>query len=152
MTEQNRERERPGRARAVTTVGPTVGVLPWRNLTSLDNWRAFVHQAVPVLVPVLVALNMTTQNTALLWVPFVFAIADNVLAAGNTVDNLRRAIYAVLGLLQAGGLVSVLVGAWHPEYVPVTSAALAILSGFLSRFYTPTTTLRAIPAGPIAPR
>lgn len=126
---------------ATTVPQPTAGVLPWRNLTSLENWRAFIHQAVPVLVPVLVAINITTQDVAMMWLPFVFAIVDNVLSAGNTVDKLRRAIYAAAGVLQTGGLLATVLGDFAPDYVTVAGAVLTVLSGFLARFYTPTTTL-----------
>lgn len=135
------QRRKQNRRAAVTVVQPTSGVLPVMNLKSLDNWRAFVHQLVAVVVPVLVTLNIVTENAASAWVPFLFAIADNVLSVGNTVDRVRRAIYATVGVAQAGGLATVLLSSAAPQWIPVTSAGLTILSAFLARFYTPTTTL-----------
>lgn len=126
---------------AVTTVMPTSGVLPIQNLKSLDNWRAFIHQVVPVIVTVLVSIDVVTNDVAMAWIPFVFAIADNVLSVGNTVDNLRKALYAAFGALQAGGLVTILLTNWHPEYIPIASAGIALIAGFMNRFYTPTTTM-----------
>lgn len=129
---------------SVTTVTPIGGVLPVTNLKSLDNWRAFVHQLVAVAVPVIVALNIATENVATAWVPFVLAIVDNVLSAGNTVDKLRRTIYAAVGVLQAGGLATMVLTTFAPDYLQIGNALLAVTSAFLARFYNPTTTL--IPA------
>jgi hypothetical protein len=131
---------------SVTMVEPMKGVLPVANLKSLDNWRAFIHQFVSVIVPVLVALNLTTETQVMAWVPFVFAIADNVLSVGNTTDRIRKAIYAGFGVLQTGGLVTVLLSS-APEYIPIISAVMTVGSAFLARFYTPTTTMQ-LPAEP----
>lgn len=122
-------------------VEPTSGVLPTANLKNRDNWRAFFHQLVAVLVPILVTANVVSENTAAAWVPFVFAIADNILSVGHTADRVRRAIYAGIGVLQAGGLATSLLTTFAPTYVTVGGAALAVVSAFLARFYTPTTTM-----------
>lgn len=122
-------------------VEPTAGVLPVLNLKSLDNWRAFFHQFVAVLVPILVTANVVTQNMATAWVPFVFAIVDNVLSVGNTTDRIRKVVYALVGLLQTGGLLTVILATVAPEYVVVGGAILAVVSAFMARFYTPTTTM-----------
>ena len=121
---------------------PTSGVLPVIRLKSLENWRAFFHQLVGVVVPVLVTMNLATETVIMAWVPFVFAIVDNVLSVGNTVDRLRKTVYAAAGALQVGGLLTVLLSSWNPAYVPIASAVLAMLTAFLARFYTPTTTIR----------
>lgn len=126
---------------ATTKVTAAPGVLPVGNLKSLDNWRAFFHNAVGVLVPILVTLHLTTNDAVTAWLPFIFAIADNILSAGNTVDRVRRAIYAAVGALQAGGLATILLTSVAPTYVPIGSAILAVASSFLARFYTPTTTM-----------
>ena len=126
---------------AQTLVVADGGVLPVANLSNTDNYRAFAHQIVPVIVTMLVTMNVVTDNTATAWVSFVFAIADNLLSVGNTTDRVRRAIYAGVGVLQAGGLLTTLLTDVAPTYVPVASAALAIVSATLSRFYTPTSTL-----------
>lgn len=126
---------------SITLVTPTNG-LPATNLKSLDNWRAFFHNAVGVLVPVMVTANIVSENQATAWIPFLFAIADNILAVGNTADKVRKAIYAGIGILQSGGLVTTLLSSVAPEYVPVGSAVLAVASAFLARFYTPTTTMQ----------
>src|SRR5512139_1347099 len=115
-------------------------ILPAANLRSADDWRAFVHQLVPVAVSVIVALNLAEESTVLMWVPFALALADNLLSAGNTVDKLRRTVYAVVAVLQTGGLVTALVTDFAPAYVPVAGAVLSVLSAFMARFYTPTTT------------
>ena len=117
------------------------GVLPIANLRNLSNWRALVHQIVPVIVSALVTMNIVTGDMATAWVPFVFAIADNLLSVGNAADRVRRAIYAGVGVLQAGGLVTMLVTDVAPAYVPVAGAVLAVASAFLARFYVPTTTI-----------
>lgn len=117
------------------------GVLPVANLRNLSNWRALVHQIVPVIVSALVTMNIVTGDMATAWVPFVFAIADNLLSVGNAADRVRRAIYAGVGVLQAGGLVTMLVTDVAPAYVPVAGAVLAVASAFLARFYVPTTTI-----------
>lgn len=129
------------RGSSTTVVSPISGVLPVLNLKSLDNWRAFTHQVVAVVVPILVTANIVTENQALAWIPFVFAIADNVLSLGNTDDKVRRVIYASVGALQAGGLVTSLVGGFAPDLVPIAGASLSVISAFLARFYTPTTTM-----------
>ena len=95
------------------------GVLPIANLRNIENWRALVHQIVPVIVSALVTMNIVTGDMATAWVPFVFAIADNLLSVGNAADRVRRAIYAGVGVLQAGGLVTMLVTNVAPAYVPV---------------------------------
>ena len=128
-------------SQAITLVSPDSGVLPVTNLKSMDNWRAFVHQVVAVIVPIIVAANIVSENQAVAWVPFVFAIADNVLSVGNTTDRIRRAVYAAVGVLQAGGLLTTLLADFAPEYVPIAGAVLTVLSAFLARFYTPTTTV-----------
>lgn len=122
-------------------VTPSSGVLPVRNLKSVENWRAFFHSLVGVVVPLLVTLNITTSNVANAWIPFVFAILDNVLSVGNTVDKVRKAVYAGAGAIQSGGLLTVLLSSTAPEWIPVGSALLAVGSSFLARFYTPTTTM-----------
>lgn len=137
------------RRAAITVVTPTSGVLPVMNLKNLDNWRAFFHNLVGVLVPILVTANIIDGDQATAWIPFVFAIADNVLSVGNTSDRIRRAIYAGVGVLQAGGLVTTLLTSVAPEYVPIGSAVLAVASAFLARFYTPTTTM--VPAVRVGP-
>ena len=126
---------------AETMVVADGGVLPIANLRNASNWRAFVHQIVPVIVSALVTMNIVTGDMATAWVPFVFAIADNLLSVGNAADRVRRAIYAGVGVLQAGGLVTMLVTDVAPAYVPVAGAVLAVASAFLARFYVPTTTI-----------
>lgn len=122
------------------TLEPTSGVLPVENLKSLENWRAFFHQAVTIIVPVLVVMNVATQSEVTAWLPFLFAVVDNVLSVGNTADRLRRAIYAGIGVLQTGGLITVLFAS-VPQYIPIAGAVLAVGSAFMARFYTPTTTI-----------
>lgn len=125
----------------MTTLEPTKGVLPVTTLSSVDNWRAFFHQLVAVLVPVLVTADIVSENTAKQWVPFVFAIADNILSVGNTTDRIRKTIYAAVGVLQAGGLATALLSSYAPQYVTIGGAVLAVVSAFMARFYTPTNTV-----------
>lgn len=126
---------------ALTLVAPDSGVLPAANLKSLDDWRAFVHQAVPVVVALLVTVDIVGGDLAGAAVPFLFALADNVLSVGNTGDRIRRAIYAGVGVLQTGGLLTVLLADRPPQYMLIASAVLAVASAFLARFYTPTSTM-----------
>ena len=126
---------------AQTLVAADSGVINASALSSMDNWRAFVHQAAPVIVTALVAVNLTDNATAAAWLPFAFAIADNLLATGGATDRIRRAIYAGVGVLQTGGLVSVLLEPAGHQWVLVGSAVLSIASAFLARFYSPTSTI-----------
>lgn len=125
----------------VQTITP--GVFPVVNLKSQANWRAFFHSLVAVVVPVLVTMDIATETQVAAWVPFIFAIADNVLSAKNTKDKVRLAIYSAFGVLQTGGLATVLLGSSHPEIIPIVSAVMAIGSSFMARFYTPTTTIKS---------
>ena len=128
------------RGAAPTEVTSTRGVLPKANLLNLDNWRALLHQVTPVIVGVLTALGVTTQNTAPLWMSLVFAIFDPLLSYTNTADKARRIIYGVLGLLQSGGLLAVILGD-HQLWLPVATTAVTVISSTLARFYTPTSTV-----------
>ena len=128
-------------ATGTLTTQATAGVLPVMNLKSAANWRAFFHQLVAVLVPIMVTANVVTENMATAWVPFIFAITDNLLSAGNTVDRVRRAIYAAVSVVQAGGLLTTVLTSVAPNTVTISSAVLAVVTAFMARFYTPTTTM-----------
>lgn len=134
------------RGSADVVVAPTAGVLPGQNLKSWANWRAFVHQITPVIVTTLVGVGIVTDNQAALWVPLVFAILDPLLSLGNTTDRLRRVVYGVTGLLQVGGLATGLVtgiaSGGNGLIAAGVGAGVTILSTFLARFYTPTTTMQ----------
>lgn len=136
------------RKRAATpVVKPAKGVLPLVNLRSLDNWRAFIHQATPVIVTTLVAVGVVTGNQAALWIPLFFAILDPILSVANTQDKIRRIIYGVVGLTQSGSLITGLVtglGGQGSHVAVGIGAGLTVLSTFLARFYTPTTTMRPL--------
>lgn len=129
------------KASAPTVVTATSGVLPAANLRNKDNWRAFFHQLVAVIVPILVTADVVTENVVNAWVPFLFAIADNLLSVGKTTDRVRRAIYAGSTVLQTGGLLTVLLSSVAPSYVSIGSAVLAVLTAFMARFYTSTSTM-----------
>lgn len=124
-------------------VKPTDGVLPLRNLKSMENWRAFIHQATPVIVTTLVGIGIVTNNQAALWIPLFFAIIDPILSVANTTNKIRKIIYGVAGLAQSGSLATGLatLTASGGHIAPIIGAGLTILSTFLSRFYTPTTTM-----------
>jgi hypothetical protein len=130
---------------ALTLVKPVTGMLPAANLKNLDNWRALLHQITPVVVTVLTALGVTTQDQAALWVALVFAFLDPLLSYSNTTDKFRQIVYGVSGVLQSGGLLTTILMPHAPTAVPVASALLTILSSTLSRFYTPTSTLKPLP-------
>lgn len=142
--EAERRRKERREAKPVIAVAPTAGVLPVLNLKSKENWRAFFHQAVAVIVPILVTANIVTENMATAWIPFVFAIVDGLLSVGNTTDKVRKIVYGGITALQAGGLVTVLLATVAPEYVPIGGAILAVASAFMARFYTPTTTMQPL--------
>lgn len=125
---------------AITLVTPTDGLLPTANLKNLDNWRALLHQITPVIVTVLTALSITTNDQAALWVSLVFAVLDPLLSYRNATDKARQITYGVLGLLQSGGLLVAILGT-VPNAVPIASAVVTIVTSTLSRFYTPTTTM-----------
>lgn len=149
-TLDNFDRSVPWAQRGVSTVdvAPTPGVIPGQGLKSWANWRAFLHQITPVIVTTLVGVGIVTNNQAALWVPLFFAIIDPLLNVGNTQDKLRRAVYGVAGLLQVGGLAGGLVtglGAGGNGLVAAgVGAGVTILSTFLARFYTPTTTMTPV--------
>lgn len=130
-------------------VTPNPGVLPGQTFKSWANWRAFIHQITPVVVTTLVGVGIVTDNQAALWVPLFFAIIDPLLNVGNAQDKLRRIVYGVAGLLQvgglAGGLATGLSSGGNGLIAAGVGAGVTILSTFLSRFYTPTTTMQAIP-------
>jgi hypothetical protein len=124
-----------------TVIAPYGPGVSGGSIKSVDNWRAFIHQMAPIVVTTLVAINVMTEDLALQWIPFVFAIADNLLSVGNTADRLRRAIYSGATVLQSGGLLAVLLSHAAPQYIPIAGAIITIITAFLARFYTPTTTL-----------
>lgn len=126
------------------TVEPTSGILPIQNLKSLDNWRAFIHQVTPVVVTTLVAVGIVTNSQVLLWVPLLFAIIDPILSSLNATDKIRKIIYGVAGLCQSGGLIAGLatgLGSAGGQIAPIVGVGVTIISAFLGRFYTPTTTM-----------
>lgn len=127
------------------SVVPASGVLPGGQLRSRENWRAWLHQITPVIVGVLVALHVTSQDRALLWASLAFAVLDPLLSYANATDKSRKIAYGVLGLLQSGGLAVALLGDTSP-WLPVVSAGVTVLSSALARFYTPTTTMVPAPA------
>ncbi len=130
-------------AKPEVMVEPTNGVLPLGNLKSMENWRAFIHQATPVIVTTMVAVGVMTNNQAALWVPLFFAIVDPILSVANTTNKIRRVIYGVAGLAQSGSLAAGLatLTASGGHVMPIIGAGLTVASTFLSRFYTPTTTM-----------
>jgi hypothetical protein len=109
----------------------------------MENWRAFIHQVTPVIVTTLVGIGIVTNNQAALWIPLFFAILDPILSVANTTNKIRRIIYGVAGLAQSGSLATGLatMTAAGGHVMPIVGAGLTIFSTFLSRFYTPTTTL-----------
>lgn len=126
------------------SVEPTPGLLPLQNLKSVDNWRAFIHQVTPVVVTTLVAIGIITNSQVLLWVPLIFAILDPVLSSLNATDKIRKIIYGVAGLCQSGGMIAGLatgLGSTGGQIAPIIGVGVTILSAFLGRFYTPTTTM-----------
>jgi hypothetical protein len=78
-------------------VEPTNGVNPPK---TWDDWRALFHDAVPVVVSTLVGINVVTESQVALWIPYLFAIADPLLSAGNAQDKIRRIIFSMTALLQ----------------------------------------------------
>lgn len=138
------------RGSSTTTITSTAGVLPGQNLKSWDNWRAFFHQITPVVVTTLVGVGIVTDSQAALWIPLVFAIIDPLLSLGNAQDKLRRIVYGVAGLLQVGGIATGLVtgmaAGGNGLIAAGVGAGVTILSSFLARFFTPTTTLTPITA------
>lgn len=127
-----------------TVVQPTPGILPLQNLKSADNWRAFIHQVTPVVVTTMVTLGIITNSQVLLWVPLIFAILDPVLSGLNATDKVRKIIYGVAGLCQSGGMIAGLatgLSSAGGQIAPIIGVGVTILSAFLGRFYTPTTTM-----------
>lgn len=125
-----------------TLVVPVSGVNP---LKTLDDWRGLFHQLVPVIVTVLVAVHVATENQIALWIPFVFAIADPLLSLGNTADKARRIAYSLLAVLQAGSTISAVIDVVanhsNPVVAPAISAGGALVSGVLAKFFTPNSNL-----------
>ena len=131
--------------RSFTLVEAKPGVLTVGRLKNLDNWRALVHQITPVVVTVLTALSITTTDKAAVWVALFFAFIDPLLSYSRTTDKARQVIYGVLGLAQSGGLLTAALMVTPPAVVPIVSAGVTILTSFLSRFYTPTSTMTPTP-------
>ncbi|AYN57980.1 holin [Mycobacterium phage Fowlmouth] len=119
-------------------VVPTNGVMP---LKTLDDWRAMFHQVVPIIVTALVTANIVTDSQVTLWLPFVFAIADNLLSVGNATDRVRKAIYSIFALLQGGSAVTTILVS-HQELTPIITAGITIASAIFANFYTPTSTMQ----------
>ena len=119
-------------------VVPTNGVMP---LKTLDDWRAMFHQLAPIIVTALVTANLVSNDQVTLWLPFVFAIADNLLAVGNTTDKVRKTIYALFALLQGSSAVTTVLVS-HQEWTPIATAGIAIASAIFANFYTPTSTMQ----------
>lgn len=121
----------------------TVVVQPVSGVTkpkTLDDWRAIFHDAVLVIVPTLVGMNLFSQDQANLWIPYVFAIADPLLSIGATQDKIRRIIYSLLLLLQTSSGIITLVT--DDPQIPVLVTALAtIAGGIFARFNTQTSSL-----------
>lgn len=142
VTNKNSLIEIPKNTKDVSVV-PSSGVAP---LKTLDDWRALFHQLAPVIVTMLVGLHLVTEAQVTLWLPFVVAIADNLLAVGNTVDKIRKAIYAVLLLFQTGTAATTIIGAItnSPQvelYAPVITGGLTLITSILARFYSGTSTM-----------
>ncbi len=138
-------------AKPEVLVEPTNGVLPPGNLKSMENWRAFIHQITPVVVTTLVGIGVVTNNQAALWIPLFFAILDPILSVANTTNKIRKIIYGVAGLAQSGSLAAGLATLTESggHVAPIVGATLTVFSTFLSRFYTPTTTIVPVANKPI---
>lgn len=129
---------------AEITVQATPGVLPAANLRSLENWRAFIHQVTPVVVTTLVSIGIITNNQVMLWVPLLFAIVDPLMSSITATDKMRKIIYGITGLLSSGGMITGLATGLSTaggQVAPIIGVCLTVLSAFLGRFYTPTTTM-----------
>lgn len=136
----------PGHA---AVVAPTPGVLPPpQSLTDLGNLRAFLHQITPVVVTALMALHVAggDSNKIGVYVALFFALVDPLLSFTSSEDTMRRIVYGLLGVGQVGGAIAILFGGFGAAntIVPLATAGITILSSFLARFYSVTTTL--IPA------
>lgn len=129
-------------AGTTTLVVPASGVMP---LKTMDDWRALFHQIVPIVVTALVTAHLVTESQLALWIPLAFAIVDPLLSIGNTTDKIRRVIYGLLALVQAGSAVTAVVEvvAQHsnPVVAPIITAGGALISGVLGKFFTPTSTM-----------
>lgn len=126
---------------SVTTIAAKSGILTEGRLKNLDNWRAFLHQITPVIVTALVAMSVTTERAAAMWVALLFAVVDPLLSYRCATDKARQIAYGVLGLAQSGGLLTFLLLPTAPQLIPVASAVVTVITSTLSRFYTPTSTL-----------
>lgn len=107
---------------------------------TLDDWRAIIHDIVPVIVSTLVGINLVTNDQATLWIPFVFAILDPLLSAGNAVDRVRKIIYSIVALLQGSSAV-VAVFTSDPQIPMIVTAVATIVSAGFARFNTPTSSM-----------
>lgn len=126
------------------TVQAKPGVITLNRLKSLENWRAFIHQITPVIVTTLVSVGIITNSQVMLWVPLIFAIIDPLLSTINSTDKMRKIVYGVTGLLSSGGLVAGLstgLSTQADHVAPIISVGLTVLSAFMARFYTLTTTV-----------
>lgn len=134
---------------SLTLVTPKPGILTLSKLGNLDNWRAFIHQLTPVVVTVLTTLSITTDDQAALWVSLFFAIIDPLLSYQNATDKARKIAYGVGGLLQSGGLLAAVTMVAPGPVVPIVSALITVVTSTLSRFYTPTSTMKPKVVAPV---
>lgn len=107
---------------------------------TLDDWRALFHELVPIIVSTLVGINLVTNDQVTPWIPFIFAIVDPLLSAGNAVDKVRKIIYSIVVLLQGSSAVIALVTD-DPQIPMVVTAIAAIASASFARFNTPTSSM-----------
>ncbi len=121
----------------------TVVVEPVNGITTpknLDDWRALFHDLVPVVVSTLVGINLVTNDQVTPWIPFIFAIVDPLLSAGNAVDKVRKIIYSIVVLLQGSSAIVALVTS-DPQIPMVVTAIATIASATFARFNTPTSSM-----------
>lgn len=107
---------------------------------TLDDWRALFHDMVPVIVTTLVGINLVTNDQATLWIPYIFAIADPLLSAGNAGDKVRRIVYSLVVLLQSSSAIVALFTS-DPRIPMVVTAVATIASALFARFNTPTSSM-----------
>ena len=65
-------------------------------LRTLADWRAFIHVAAPLGAAALVGTSWVDNGVFQLVVTAVLALLSPVLAAANTTDKIRLALYAIV--------------------------------------------------------
>lgn len=111
-------------------------------LSTGADWRDLLHKLALVLVPLFIAKGYLTDDQVSMYLPLIFTVIDPLFAWSNAVDNVRKYMYAI------GGVVATLLvawGAWDEQFtVSIIGMAISILVSFYASRNTITSNLKAV--------